>query len=323
MLSSVTPHDHFKKTAIITGANTGIGFETALTLANQGYFVVMACRNVKKGEEARDKIIKLVPEAEVIVSQLDLTSLKSIENFSETMCSLKTLSLLVNNAGVCNLPYSLTDDNFETVFQTNYLGHFYLTAKLFPLLLADENARIVEVSSQSHSSGTINFDDLQGKEHYSRLHAYPNSKLAGLLFCFELNRRIQASGLPVISVAANPGYTNTDILLRNNKITSLFFRCTNALLANTATEGAQSVLIACTGENVKGGEYYSSTGFLATGKPVLMEASYLAYDEEVAKKLWEESEKMLNIQFRPDVISRNQDVEISLSKNRLRQSAGA
>ena len=235
------------KTAIITGANSGIGYEHTLELAKHNCKIIMACRDVSKGETARQQILNASPNTNkdnLVVELLDLSNFNSVHFFCDKIKKhYASLSLLVNNAGALNLPYKKTQDGNETTFQTNYLGHVLLTNLLYPLLNKDGHARIVEVTSNSHVLGNINFDNLNSEQFYNKTDAYPNSKLAGLIFSFELNRRIIAANHSVISVAAHPGYAETHILSNNpGCMQNFIFKLGNSILAQSAERGAIPIL---------------------------------------------------------------------------------
>lgn len=290
------------KRAIVTGANSGIGFVTALELAKHGCQVVMACRNLEKGEIAKQKILEVAPDAKCVVAKLDLADFSSVKQFAmDIKSSYDTISILVNNGGVLGIPYSTTKDGNETVIQTNYLSHFLLAKELLPLLSASGDARIIQVASNTHHAGKINLDDLNGEKHYSKSEAYPNSNLARLLFAFELNRRLQDSNLPIISVAAHPGYAHTDILTHENTGNSVqraFFKLGNTLLAQSKEQGALPILLACTHPDVKGGDFYGVNGFKEMrGRPSHARVSTTAKDEMLAAALWNETEKLTQTQF--------------------------
>lgn len=292
------------KTAVVTGANTGLGFQIALALAKHGCHVVMACRSVEKGTQAKNEIQKISPKAHVEVEEMDLASLESIANFSDRIKSrLSHLSLLINNAAVINIPPgSKTKDGFEIIFGTNYFGPFALTAKLFPLLEADGKARIVTVGSGLHKNAEINFENFSGHP-YNRFKAYANSKLADLLFTFELDRRLKANNHTTISLAAHPGYAATSISdsrgeRPNNALFKFLMKASNSLFAQSAEKSALPTLYAATAADVKGSEYYGPDGMGELhGDPKLTYCASNAYDKAVAKKLWEVSENQTGVKF--------------------------
>ena len=200
------------KTIIITGANSGLGFEVTKAFASKGAQVVMACRNAQKAEEAKSEVLKLHPKASLDVLALNLASLKSIQEFAEAVIQkYPAIHILCNNAGVMALPYRQTEDGFEMQIGTNHLGHFALTGRLIGHLSQTPKARVVTVSSGMHQFGRMNFEDLQGQRLYSKWAAYSQSKLANLLFAYELQRKFQKKNQNLLSVAAHPGYSNTNL----------------------------------------------------------------------------------------------------------------
>jgi len=279
---------------IITGANSGIGFETARALAEKDANVTMACRNSERGKKARDEILQKYPQAKVELMVLDLCNLKSIARFAELYSSrYDSLDLLINNAGVMATPFEKTMDGFELQFGGNHLGHFALTAQLMPLLTQTPNARVVIISSLAHQMGTINFQNLNGESGYWRWPAYAQSKLANLLFAFELQQRLLASGHTTIVTTAHPGYTATN--LQN---TSLLARSGNGFLAQGAFHGALPTLRAATDPQANSGTYWGPGGFMELrGAPVEVQAMSKARDSQVAKRLWEVSESLTGISF--------------------------
>jgi NAD(P)-dependent dehydrogenase (short-subunit alcohol dehydrogenase family) len=200
------------RTAIVTGATGGLGYETALALAKAGAEVVLTGRDDRKGASAIEKIGREVPDAKAAYEHLDLASLASVADFAQRMRARQSLDLLINNAGVMALPRrQTTADGFEMQFGTNYLGHFALTARLLPLLRRASEPRVVNVSSLAHRTGFIHFDDLQGVRVYSPWKAYGQSKLATLMFALELQRRSDAAGWNLTSNAAHPGFARTGL----------------------------------------------------------------------------------------------------------------
>ncbi len=295
------------KIAIVTGANGGIGFHTALQLAKDGSQVVLACRDHSRGTEALRRILDIVPDAKVELSILDLSSLVSIRNFCSRFVESKPkLDLLVNNAAVMALPSrTLSKDGFEMQFATNHLGHFLLTAELLPALMKAEAPRVVTVSSIAHRYGKIDLADLNAERNYEGWAAYGNSKLANLLFSFELARRTKGAGLPIVSVAAHPGVAKTNILAsgpqQGRKVLRTYIsEIFASLLAQTDAEGALPIIHASTNSSVSNGEYYGPNGFMEiSGMPTRVSAKPHALDEEMAKKLWVASEGMAGVKFLP------------------------
>lgn len=299
------------KLALITGANSGIGFHTALELARAGGSVILACRDLAKADAAKARIAALVPSAELEVLALDLASPDSVRAAAETILkSERRLDQLINNAGVMALPKRrATKDGFELQFGTNHLGHFALTGLLMPALLqaapagaATPVARIVTVSSIAHRGATMDFDNLQWERGYRPWPAYRQSKLANLLFGFELERRLERARAEAISVVAHPGVANTNLFAAGPgqgggliaKIIPLFI----ALIAQSEAQGALPSLYAATVPVVRGGRFYGSNGFRQMrGYPAEVKAETQAYDERDAARLWQISEELTGVKY--------------------------
>ena len=287
--------DQTGRVAIVTGANTGIGLETAKTLARKGAAVVLACRSVKKGEAAVADIKTGGIKGSVELELLDLANLESVRTFVERLRKRHDrLDLLINNAGVMMPPASKTQDGFELQFGVNHLGHFALTGLLADLLLASAGSRVVTVSSEAHKWGTMDFEDLQWEQKpYKRVAAYGQSKLANLLFTYELQRRFDEAGVQTLALAAHPGWTATD-LQRNAGL----FRALNPLFAMKPWKGALPTLRAATGKDVVGGQFYGPHGLSGMrGFPVPVKSNAASQDEEAARKLWEVSENLTGVTF--------------------------
>jgi len=282
------------KTVLLTGANSGIGLAAARVFARRGATLVLACRDPRKGASALQQIALESPAARVELLELDLASLASVEQAAKRFArGHAQLDVLCNNAGVMAIPRALTAEGFELQFGVNHLGHFALTGRLIDRLLAAGGARIVTVSSAAHRIGTIAFDDIDGARGYQEWLAYGQSKLANLLFAFELQRRLQARGLLAISVACHPGYADTNLqqvgpAQRGSRVGAAFFRVANALFAQSAERGAWPTLYAATAPEVQGGDYIGpgGPGELA-GAPRRVRARRAAYDLDVARRLWE------------------------------------
>ncbi|MGI8926447.1 MAG: oxidoreductase [Tepidiformaceae bacterium] len=288
------------RTAVVTGANSGIGLVAARELARAGARVVLACRNTEKGDNAASEIRLAAPGASVEVAALDLGSLGSVRAFAERYRSQhQPLDLLINNAGVMAPPRRVTADGFELQFGTNHLGHFALTGLVIGLMDGRDDARVVSVSSGAHRSGRINFDDLQGERRYGRWRAYGQSKLANLLFTFELDRRLRAAGSSIRSVAAHPGYAATNLQTAVAPMPDrLFMSVTNTVFAQSAEMGALPTLYAATHPDVESGTYIGPDGmFEIRGHPKVVEATARAHDETVARQLWEVSEALTGARF--------------------------
>src|SRR6201997_2051127 len=249
------------RVAIITGANTGLGFHTAAALADKGAHVVLAVRNLDKGKAAADKIKADSPNAVVALQKLDLTSLEAIrEAADELKAAHQRIDLLINNAGVMYTDKDTTKDGFELQFGTNHLGHFALTGLLLERLLPVDGSRVVTVSSQGHRTGRINFDDLQSERSYGRHTAYAQSKLANLMFTYELHRRLAANGAPTIAVAAHPGGANTELTRNAAGFVRAALEAVWGLVTQGPDMGALPALRAATDPDVKGGQYYGPDG---------------------------------------------------------------
>ena len=245
--------DQSGRVAIITGSNTGIGYEAAAVLAERGAHVVLAVRNLDKGKAAAARITAASPNADVTLQELDLTSLDSIREAADDLrAAYPRIDLLINNAGVMYTPKDATKDGFELQFGTNHLGHFALTGQLLDNMLPVEGSRVVTISSQGHRLlATIDFDDLQSERSYNRVAAYGQSKLANLLFTYELARRLTAKGAPTIAAAAHPGGSNTELTrnlpgLIRQPPSSLW-----ALMSQSAEMGAEPTLRAATDPDVR------------------------------------------------------------------------
>lgn len=289
-----------KKTAVVTGANGGIGFHCALQLAKSGADVILACRDQRRGSDAILRILEYLPDAKLELSILDLSSLESVQKFAERLLESKScLDLLVNNAAIMALPQRmLSKDGFEMQFATNHLGHFALTSLLMPLLLESPAPRVVTVSSIAHRYGKLNFGDLQSEKGYEGWKAYGTSKLANLLFSFELARRASAAGLPLLSLAAHPGLSKTNILasgpqMGRKALRTYLSEMLVPILAQTDQQGALPIVYACTNETVQNGDYYGPDGFMElTGAPRKVAARANALDLKSAEQLWAASEEL-------------------------------
>ena len=282
------------RVAVVTGANTGLGFETAQVLAARGASVVLAVRDIEKGKRAAARIAGTAPGANVMVQPLDLTSLDSIRAAADELrAKHPRIDLLINNAGVMFTPKQTTSDGFELQFGTNHLGHFALTGLLLEQMLPVPGSRVVTVSSLVHRQARINLDDLQGERSYSRVGAYGQSKLANLMFTYELQRRLSGAGT-TIAVAAHPGLAKTELTRNSLAITAFFVR----VMSQKAAMGALPVLRAATDPGVLGGQYYGPGGpFGARGFPKLAESSKRSHDTAVQRRLWTVSEELTGFTF--------------------------
>ena len=287
--------DQSGRVAIVTGANSGIGYETALALARKGATVVMACRDLSKAAPAADSCRATQPSGTLEVMQLDLADLESVRQFAANYRErYDRLDLLINNAGIMMPPYGKTAQGFETQFGVNHLGHFALTGLLFDLLLQTPGSRVVTVSSGSHRFGQIDFEDLQWEnKDYKRNAAYGQSKLANLLFTYELQRRLTAAGEETLAVAAHPGWTATNLQVHAGG-----FRFLNRFFAQDPPMGALPTLYAATAPDVSGGDYYGPSGFMEMrGHPKKVRSNDRSYDEAVAARLWDISEELTGVGY--------------------------
>lgn len=285
------------KTAIVTGANSGLGYQTALQLARHGALVVLACRNQARGEQAVRAIRAAAPAANIELMNLDLASEESIRHFADAFTkSHGRLDVLVNNGGVMGLPRTLTEDGFEMQLGINHLGHFALTGLLLDSLAATAAGRVVTVSSRMHVDGKIDWDDLMLEQGYDNWGAYRQSKLANLLFAFELQRRLEAAGSNTISIAVHPGRAVTNWPDNFNGFQKALMTVISRLTSQSAEMGALPQLYAATSPEVKPGAYYGPNED-TKGYPEETRASDAAYDVSDAKRLWEVSEKLTGVSY--------------------------
>ena len=283
------------RVAIVTGANSGIGYETALALADKGATVIMACRNLEKANTAELQCRQAIPGSDIRVMQLDLADLESVRRLSAAFhVEYERLDLLINNAGVMFPPYGKTAQGFETQFGVNHLGHFALTGLLLDLLLQTPGSRVATVSSMLHRAGEIDFDDLQWERRsYRASAAYGQSKLANLLFSYELERRLEATGAATIATAAHPGWAATN-LQRNSRLTNFG----NRFFAQSPAMGALPTLYAATSPEAKGGGFYGPDGFMQMrGYPKETNSNAKSHDQAVAARLWDVSEELTGVTY--------------------------
>lgn len=292
------------KVVVVTGANSGIGYEAARLLTIHGAHVVFASRSRAKAEEAMQSVRRDRPKGSVELLELDLASLASIRAFAEAFrAKHEQLDVLCNNAGVMALPLRHTADGHEMQLGTNHLGHFALTGLLLDRLLGTGGSRVVTVSSYVHHQGRIDFEDLQGERGYRRWAAYAQSKLANLLFAFELDRRLRSAGRDLISVSCHPGYSATNLQtggarLTGSSVKAGFMRFANALLAQSAAKGSLPTVCAAVGADVQGGDFIGPCGPLQMwGGPVKVGANKRAHDRQVAARLWRVSEELTGVRF--------------------------
>lgn len=290
------------RTIVVTGGNSGLGYESVKAFALKGAEVVLASRTMEKGEQAKAEITKDVPGAKIIVMELDLADLDSVRSFAAAFRKkYKQLDVLLNNAGIMMSPYFKTKDGFEAQFGTNHLGHFALTGLLLDLLLKTPGARIVNVSSGAHKSGSMDFSNLQFEngKGYSPMKAYGRSKLSNLLFTYELQRKLESAGKDIIATAAHPGIamTNLSRYMEKKLIVRLLLPIFKGMAQDQAA-GALPQIRASVDPGVKGGEYYGPDGKNERkGYPVVVPSNAASHDKEDAAKLWEESERLTGVNF--------------------------
>jgi NAD(P)-dependent dehydrogenase (short-subunit alcohol dehydrogenase family) len=286
------------KVFIVTGANSGVGYESSLALAAKGATVVMACRSLERGQRAREAIQRALPSAKLEVMPLDLASLKSIHAFAKTFKSkYDRLDVLINNGGPVGAARGVTEDGFESHFGINHLGHFALTGLLLDVLLNTPSSRIVTLSSRMHTTGKIQWDDLMSEHSYDRFNAYRQSKLANLLFTFELNRRLEAKGTTTRAIAAHPGQAATGWAENNfDGLMGFLLKTMSNVKYQSAAMGALPPLYAAVDLNAQPGGYYGPERD-TRGYPVQVRAADPAYNETDAKRLWELSEKLTGVKY--------------------------
>jgi NAD(P)-dependent dehydrogenase (short-subunit alcohol dehydrogenase family) len=282
------------KTAIVTGANSGIGYQMARALARKEAMVVLACRNKDRGAAAVRQIDQENPEAKAELMQLDLSDLASVRRFADEFTShYDRLDMLINNAGIMRTPFGKTADGFELQFGTNHLGHFALTGLLLDSITCTPQARVITVSSGGHRFGRIDFDNLNGEKDYDPGGAYGQSKLANLLFTYELQRRFEGAGTNTIAVAAHPGWTVTNLQVHWRML-----RVLNPFIGQKPIMGALPTLYAAAAPDVQGGDYYGPRGWLGLrGHPTKVPSSDRSYDTAAAAKLWTVSEELTGVRY--------------------------
>jgi NAD(P)-dependent dehydrogenase (short-subunit alcohol dehydrogenase family) len=293
--------DQNGRVAIVTGANTGLGYRTAEVLAQCGAHVVLAVRNLEKGNLALARIVAAHPQADVTLQELDLSSLDSVRAAATALRSAyPRIDLLINNAGVMWTPKQLTADGFEMQFGTNHLGHFALTGLLLDNLLPVRGSRVVTVSSMGHRiRAAIHFDDLQWEHRYDRVAAYGQSKLANLLFTYDLQRRLAAREQPTTeALAAHPGTSNTELARNLPAVFKPAVVLLGPLLFQNAAMGALPTLRAATDPDAEGGQYYGPDGLgEQRGRPKLVSSSAQSHDEDVQRRLWKVSEELTGVTY--------------------------
>jgi NAD(P)-dependent dehydrogenase (short-subunit alcohol dehydrogenase family) len=281
------------KTAIVTGSNTGIGYETALDLYKKGAKVYVACRDQEKALNAIERMKADGGTGELVYEHLDLASLSSVKAFADKVIMAEPrLDLLINNAGIMIPPPSKTEDGFEIQFGVNFVGHFALTGHLFNLLEATKGSRVVSLSSIAHRGATIDFDNFHLEKEYKNWREYGQSKLADIIFALEFEKRLRKNGNQVISLAAHPGFSETDLQKYMDK------DMLASLELMTAKEGAQPTLAACLREDATGGQYWGPDGHNEQkGKPALAKIDAAALDETLNAKLWDWAKETTKVNF--------------------------
>lgn len=292
---------------VITGANSGLGYETALGLARKGADVTLAVRNLEKGEEALRKLREAAPSASLQLEEVDLSSLKSVHAFGERMLKKqRAIDLLVNNAGIMAVPTRMeTEDGFELQFGTNHIGHFVLTGLLWPLVMQGREPRVVTVSSLAHNGGRIRFKDLDFNKSYKRWDAYCQAKLANLLFGRELHKRCVEKSLPVKSLIVHPGVSNTNLVATGGNtgtrgdLQTRFMELVIPLMSQNAASGAIPSLYAATSPEAESGVYYGPSGFgeLVGAHPQRARVALQARNDSTAAELWAVSEQRTDVRF--------------------------
>lgn len=281
------------KTAIVTGSNTGIGYETALDLYKKGAKVYIACRNQEKAYQAIEKMKAEGGKGELIFEHLDLASLHAVKAFADIVLNAESrLDLLINNAGIMIPPQSKTEDGFEIQFGVNFVGHFALTGHLFNLLEATKGSRVVTLSSNAHRGAKIDFDNFRLEKAYQNWREYGQSKLADLIFALEFEKRLRKNGNQIISLAAHPGYSETDLqkYMDKDMLASLDLM--------SAKEGAQPTLAASLREDAKGGQYWGPDGYNEQkGIPALAKIDAAALDETLNARLWDWTKETTKVNF--------------------------
>lgn len=296
--------DQTGKVVVVTGANSGLGFESSKILAGKGATVVMTVRNLQKGEDAKADILKTHPNASLDLMQLDVGDLSSVREFAEAFkAKYDRLDILLNNAGVMAIPRQETVDGFEMQLGVNHLGHFALTGLLLDVIVKTPNARIHNVTSSANLFGSINFDDLNSEKSYSRWDAYGQSKLANVFFTFELHKRLSAAGYDTIANVSHPGLVlgqlqeNSMEQSGTGGIEGWFYRIARPLLAQDISMGVLPMLYAMTAPDAKGGALYAPRWFHHRGYPDEKKANKAAYDAEALRRFWDVSEELTSVKY--------------------------
>ncbi len=287
--------DQTGRTAFITGANSGIGFEAARVLAGQGARVLIGCRSAERATAARDRLLEIHPTADVEIVSLDLANLASVREAAERVKQEARVDLLINNAGIMIPPREETADGFESQFGVNHLGHFALTGLLIDKVGETPGSRVVSVSSNAHKGGKIDFDDINAEKSYGRIARYNMSKLANLVFIHELQRRLTAAGAKTIAVACHPGVSETE-LARYIPSWVMWFSPILRMMSHEPPEAALPTLRAATDPDVEGGQYFGPSGMAELfGSPILVKPIGASRDEAIARRLWDLSIEMTGV----------------------------
>ena len=287
------------KIAIVTGANVGIGYETTKGLASVGVKVIMACRDLSKAENAKQKILQSIPEAQLELMEIDLASLSSVRSFAKDYkAKFDKLDILVNNAGVMMTPFQKTEDGLELQMAANYFGHFLLTGLLIPVLEKSFRSRVVSLSSLAHRWGDIHFDNLNAEKGYDRRQFYAQSKLACLIFAFHLDKKLVKKGYDMHSYAAHPGVSKTNLMRNLPKWAKFLSPVLMPFFSQSAEKGALPILRACLDDTLNGAEYIGPSGKKQyKGHPVIVDSDYNSKDKHKAKQLWKVSEEIVNFKY--------------------------
>ncbi|MCE7748777.1 MAG: SDR family NAD(P)-dependent oxidoreductase [Candidatus Heimdallarchaeota archaeon] len=292
------------KTIIITGANSGLGLEITRVLSYKNPTIIMACRNLEKAENAKKSILEKNPKAQLDIIQINLSKLSSVKNFAKKFTEkYSKLDILFNNAGVMFASKKITEDGLELHMAANHYGHFVLTGLLLNQLSESENARIVSISSMGHRFGKINFKDLNYDKRYNKTVAYSNSKIANLYFAYELNRKLKETNSSVISIAAHPGWTRTNLQTAGGQIDDSkgqirFWNFMNKFMSQNVEMGVLPQLRAAFDPDAKGGEYFSPEKFLhLRGYPIIKPSNKRSRNTKIAKQFWEISEKLTGYSY--------------------------
>jgi len=292
--------DQTGRTAIVTGANTGIGYEIALALAGKGATTILACRNLEKADAAKNKILEIHKQSKLEVRQIDTSSFESVRHFAGQISqNYSQLDLLINNAGIMMPPYNLSEDGIESQFAANYTGHFLLTGLVLPLITKTDGARIINLSSTAYNYGGIQFDDINFEKHYDKKKAYGQSKTACLVFTYELQRRLSAAGYSTLSAAAHPGYSATN--LGQNLpafMRFLLLPFINTFISQSAADGALPALYAALGDDIQSGDFTGPSGKgERKGPPTKVQSPAWTHEPDLGKRLWDLSEEITGIKY--------------------------